>query len=1533
MHPSAQRIQRSQPSCCRGSRSVPSFRPEGRSRAGAPGLFPAVAKMLVFLCIGLAGTGAFSQEPQFGRAGQKPMQSSEQRRAELFARRRGVGPRKCPHPGAQAPAQLLARARAEHLALLRAGIAAAASQPALAPWQPVGPSQVNTPDWNLVTGRVTGIAADPSDATGNTVYVGTTGGGLWKSTNAAGSPASAMFTPLTDDLSAFPESTAAVSSLSIGAVSVQPGGTGVILAGTGDPNDATDSWYGVGLLRSADGGSAWNLIANAGTPGGIPYRFFGNAFAGFAWSGTSPGMVVAAVSQSEYGAVLNAPASDSILGLYYSSDAGVTWQLATIEDGSQIVQSAQSPTTFGNAATSVVWNPIRKSFFAAIRYHGYYESADGITWTRLANQPGVNLTTALCPVNSNGPGSMGCPIFRGVLAVQPVTGDLFALTVDEYNLDQGLWRDACNLTAGACASPTVQFATQIADRPLESIRGDGTIPEGIYNLALAAVPAQQDTLLFAGVTDLWRCSLANSCVWRNTTNSQTCDAAQVAPAEHAIDATFGATGLLYFGNDGGLWRSTDAVNQQQQPCSTDDASHFQNLNSGIGSLAEVESFSEDPNNAATWLAALGSLGTAAPATGSAPWNQVLGGEGSVVAIDPVSPNYWYASSFFGVGINACSEGTACNAAGFGSVAIGESQVDGDVQLIPAPWIIEPGDTGNIILGTCRVWRGLASGADWSQNSLLSGILDGGQSTFCDGNSEIRSLAAGVVTPSASTAEQIYAGMAGAADGGNLIPGHVLTASVTSASTASTTTWVDDYASPVTNDGNAQFNPDGFDISSIYVDPHDPTSQTIYVTVQGIGASPEPVLYGSTDGGAQWIDLTANLPHAPANSVVVDPNDANIVYVALDTGVYYALNVSACALPGAVCWNVFGTGLPNAPVMDLMAYNGGATQVLRAATYGRGIWQTSLMTAGIAPTAGMLAPTALTFAAQTVQTVSSAQTVTVTDGGQLNLNISSVTISGDFSETDNCGGASLAPGTSCQIQVAFDPSQAGSRLGSLAIFANVTCGQLNVSLSGTGLAPGAIVLTPSSLNFASTAVGATTASQSIDIANTGGTPVALTAETVSGDFAITANTCGSSLAAQTSCEVAIDFQPTTAGTRNGSLTVADATGTQTAPLIGTGLAPATDTLTPLSLAFAPQTAGTTSPAQQVTLTNSGDQPLTGIAVGAAGRFTFLNNCGALLQGHATCAISVAFAPTETGAQTGSLSVTDEFRTQAVTLSGIGIAPPGISATPASISFGGLAVGSTSSPQGVALTNNGGVALAGLAATITQNFAVSSNNCPATLAVSAACHMDITFTPPSAGAVAGSLTITSTALNKPLTVVLAGAGEDFSVTVTGSSSAVVTSGQTASFTLALAGLSGSSGTVALACSGIPQNASCSLNPTSVAVNGSGTSSAALSIATGVPASSAQSSGFPWKLATPLLAAIIPLGWIGLRRRKLGGLAIALLVLALLVPSGCGVSASSGSGGGGGGSGAGQNATPPGNYVITVTATMDNITHSAAVNLSVQ
>src|ERR1019366_1011061 len=98
---------------------------------------------------------------------------------------------------------------------------------ATATWQPLGPTAVQTPGFGLVTGRVTALALDPSDATGNRLYLGTTGGGVWVSQNVATSKsASVVFTPMTDTLATL--GGAVDASISIGASTVQPGGTRVI---------------------------------------------------------------------------------------------------------------------------------------------------------------------------------------------------------------------------------------------------------------------------------------------------------------------------------------------------------------------------------------------------------------------------------------------------------------------------------------------------------------------------------------------------------------------------------------------------------------------------------------------------------------------------------------------------------------------------------------------------------------------------------------------------------------------------------------------------------------------------------------------------------------------------------------------------------------------------------------------------------------------------------------------------------------------------------------------------------------------------------------------------------------------------------------------------------------------------------------------------------------------------------------------------------------------------------------------------------
>ncbi|MFT4114930.1 choice-of-anchor D domain-containing protein [Silvibacterium sp.] len=1201
------------------------------------------------------------------------------------------------------------------------------------------------------------------------------------------------------------------------------------------------------------------------------------------------------------------------------------------------MQSSQIANGSGNPATAVVWNSIRKLFIAAVRFHGFYQSPDGVTWTRMANQPGTNLTTVNCPANTGAPPSQNCPIFRAALAVQPVTGDLFALTVDQNNQDQGLWQDVCNAgtpTPSSCTNASVQWGTRIADTALEVGGGDVTIPQADYDLVLAAVPSQQDTLLFAGTYDLFRCSLANACAWRNTTNDQTCMASGVAPAQHAVDATAAAQGILYFGNDGGLWRSTDLVNQQQQSCSSDDATHFQNLNGGIGSLAEVESLAEDASNSANQMASLGSLGTAAPQSGGTPWLQVLDGFGSGAAIDPASPQNWYATSEFGVGINRCTTGSDCTLAGFGSVAIGSADVsgDGDTQTIPAPWLLDPQNTANVVLGTCRVWRGPGTGGWNSGSNLLSGMLDGDQGPECDGNAEIRSLAA-----SGGSTEQIYAGMAGPLDGGESIAGHLFSASVSAQSGASTQ-WTDLALSPVNQPAanSSLFNPGGFDISSVYVDPHDATGNTVYATISAFSANGAgaPTIYRSVDGGAHWQNLTSTLPNVPVNSVVVDPGNANIVYLATDAGVWATTAVSDCLDTADSCWSLYGTSLPNAPAVQLAIYSDSSTSGLRVATYGRGIWQIPLLSSATALTSMSVTPASLSFNPEQGGTLSAPQQLFVKNTGSLALAITQISVTGDFTESDTCS-APVSPGDGCVVEVYFLPTATGTRTGVLTLFANVPTGQVTVPLSGIGLAPSSIVLTPVDVTFPTTSIGSKSPASNITISNTGGATATLTGESVSGDFSITANSCGSTLTANTGCTISVVFAPTASGTRAGALTVTDSIGAQTALLTGVGQSPPTDNLSPASLSFAAQLIGTVSAAQSITLTNSGDQALPLIATQVSGAFQVVNNCGTSLPGHSSCVILVQFVPQAVGSAQGTLTVSDALRVQTVSLSGAGLAPAGISAAPATLNFGNYGVGATSPPMTVTLTNNSSAGLSGLQYSIDGDFSLASGGCGSALTAAAACSLGIVFSLTQVGARSSTLTITGTGLVTALTVALSGSGEDFSLQVSGSSTATITSGQTATYMVQILPVSGSTGTVALSCSGAPSTATCTVNPASLTLNGVSNASATVTVTTGTSASAATSRmNFYGKAVRggPMLLLALALPWMTIRRRFDARRMLRLLVLAvlLLMPIACGVRASGGSSESGG---SGSGTTTSGNYSLTVTGTAPGVTHTVSLTLTVE
>ena len=614
-------------------------------------------------------------------------------------------------------------------------------------------------------------------------------------------------------------------------------------------------------------------------------------------------------------------------------------------------------------------------------------------------------------------------------------------------------------------------------------------------------------------------------------------------------------------------------------------------------------------------------------------------------------------------------------------------------------------------------------------------------------------------------------------------------------------------------------------------------------------------------------------------------------MALDTGVYVTSQVFNCA--SSNCWSVYGTSLPNSPVIELIAgaalpAGDGRAGELRAATYGRGIWQIPLITA-ISPAAPVitLAPVLVTFPAQQVGSLSANVTVTVTNSGNAALAVSSVVATGDFVTTNTCVGSPVQPGQSCTVQVAFLPTVAGSRTGQLTVYGNVVGGQATAALSGTATAPAAVVLTPASLAFSSTTIGAASGAQNITISNTGGTAVRLTSQAVSADFQLTANTCGATLAAGVGCTVSVVFAPTASGNRGGTFSVVDDAGTQVASLTGTGTSPATDILSPASLSFSAQQLNTASASQQVTLTNAGDVALTLIAASVtSGDFTVVNGCGTSLAPHSSCALSIGFAPKGVGNQAGSVSISDVSRSQTIPLNGIGVAPPGVSLSPVNgLAFMATGVGLSAPIQTVTLTNNGGTSLTlgGFAMSGDFYLYTGSNTCGSTVAPGAVCTFAVGFTPTASGIRNGSFTITSNAATSPQTATLTGVGVDFTFAPNGPTTISIASGQAATYAMLLGAAASLPGSVAFTCAGVPAHALCTVNPGSSTLGASSVIS--VTVATGLSSAAIQPPSLPSFLSQSVwLALLLPcLPWLR-RHRRSRAFACLCVTLVLLSAGGC-------------------------------------------------
>jgi subtilisin family serine protease len=422
---------------------------------------------------------------------------------------------------------------------------------------------------------------------------------------------------------------------------------------------------------------------------------------------------------------------------------------------------------------------------------------------------------------------------------------------------------------------------------------------------------------------------------------------------------------------------------------------------------------------------------------------------------------------------------------------------------------------------------------------------------------------------------------------------------------------------------------------------------------------------------------------------------------------------------------------------------------------------SVTLSGTGVSAASLSPAALNFGNQFVNTASSTQAVTLSNAGTTSATINGILTrfsNGQgafmFTQTNNCG-STLAAGANCIINVAFQPNALGSVSAGLYVYIN-GAPTLSTSLSGNGVGPQA-VFTPTTLSFGSQRVGTSSAAQNVVLSNSGTAPLTITSIPTAGQFSQT-NNCGTTVAVGGSCNIAVTFNPVMRGNLTGSLALSSNTAgsSPVTNLSGTGIGPVATTSVS-SLSFGSQNVGTTSSAQAVTLTNTGDATLNISSIQIAGDFAQSGNCSSTLAAGANCTLNVTFTPTVTGTRTGFVNFYDDSvngSPQQVTLSGTGAAPAA-ALSPSSLTFAAQRVHTSSAPQIVTLSNPGNATLSISNITITGDFS-QSNNCGATLIAGGSCSINVTFTPTTLGSRAGILTVNSNAPGGAVVISLAGTG---------------------------------------------------------------------------------------------------------------------------------------------------------------------------------
>lgn len=737
-----------------------------------------------------------------------------------------------------------------------------------------------------VAGRMTAMAAAPD----GTLFAGGADGGVWRSADGG-----QHWTAVTDTQ----------ATLSIGALLVTGSGSNyTIYAGTGEANTSQDSYAGVGVIASTDGGNTWHRVGGPELNGALIFRLAQDGNTLFA--ATSHGLYRINASGGTWTAVLQ-PAGPPADGKNFN-----------LVVGNMISDVSVRPGTNGQQVVAVA------GFRDGSPTNGLYVSNDaGAHFSYLNNPQGW------VPPKDEG---------RTTLAYSAAGDRAYAIVQSPRLLDVGTngktaLKGVYESQNGDPAGPWTLIASSSKLQQSGSAQKISRIGKGYgpgiqawYNQFLAVDPANKDHV-YVGLEEVYE-SLNGGAGWNtiapywnfgfncfaSTPFEGTCDHNQAHSDQHAAVIS---AGKLYIGNDGGVYA---------RALTNHKVGDWTNLNAHMDALQYYGAQSSGDSTIYGGMQDNGS-NKVFPTTGTVPDDnghpinvssvQVFGGDGGYTLVDPKNSNN-VITEYTGLAASKSTDGGE----NWRSIA----PADPDPRFI-APINMDRTDSNHLVAGGAFVWSsdagvagttaGTGASTDWKNIFDVRTALGGNaasQVTALDavtvGNTQYVAAAwCGPCNPSFPSGSGFAAGIVMLNNSGGTW--HATAQECTGSSTCPAGGLPNRYITGIkidtANPNHAYLSLSGYSRHWI-IGPDDP----------GVGH-----VYQTTTGGSSWTDVSGNLPDIPANDIVLDHGKLT---VANDIGVFTSTDGSS--------WNRVGTNLPNVVVSQLTVDPNGT---LVAATHGRGVW--------------------------------------------------------------------------------------------------------------------------------------------------------------------------------------------------------------------------------------------------------------------------------------------------------------------------------------------------------------------------------------------------------------------------------------------------------------------------------------------------------------------------------------------------------------------------------------------------------------------